>query len=163
MTRDTVEADLFGRLFLLGQHLGRYADEALVPYGVTSRQWLLLAVLARGFAGEQPTLTQAAAAYGSSRQNVKQIATQLAARGLVELLPDASDRRATRLALTDRVTELFDEPAAAAEQRTLIAGVFADLGDDEVIQLGTLVRRCIATLEREHERENENENEEPTP
>lgn len=140
-----MEADLFGKVFILAQHLGRRADAALAPAGLTSRQWLLLAVLVRGFPGTAPTLTDAAQAYGTSRQNVKQVALQLAARGYVELRADHDDRRATRLVVTARVTE-FDEPAAVAVQTDFLADAFASLDDAEVVTLHRLVDRCVASL-----------------
>lgn len=146
MNRHETEAELFGALFVLGQHLTRHADEALTPYGVTSRQWLLLAVLVRAFPGTQPTLSEAAAVYGTSRQNVKMIANQLAARRLVELRPDPADRRAVRLAVTGRVAELFDTPEASAQQQGIVGAVFAGLTSDEVATFSRLVTRCIDTL-----------------
>ncbi|MEN1976436.1 MarR family winged helix-turn-helix transcriptional regulator [Cellulomonas olei] len=146
MTRAADEAELFGTLFVLGQHLTRHTDEALTGYGVTSRQWLLLAVLVRGFPGEHPTLTRAAEVVGTSRQNVKQIALQLQRRGLVDLVPDPADRRATRLRTTPRVAELFDSPAAVAQQQGLVARVFAGLDDADLARLADLVGRCLAAL-----------------
>lgn len=146
MDRPTTEDDLLGAIFVLTQHLTRYADDALARYGVTARQWLLLAVLVRGFPGERPTLTQAASAYGTSRQNVTQVARQLAARGLVTLEPDPDDRRATRLAVTPLVARTFDAPDAAAHPRAVVAAVFADLGDDDLATLDRLVGRCLGTL-----------------
>lgn len=151
MDRARAEADLFGTLFVLDQHLARHADEGLTRYGVTSRQWLLLAVLVRAFPDEHPTLTQAADVYGTSRQNVKQIALQLARRGLVELRPDPADRRAVRLAPTTRVAELFDAPDAAAEQRALVAQVFADLDDADLERMRMLVDRCLSAIRHPRE------------
>ncbi|MCL3861167.1 MarR family winged helix-turn-helix transcriptional regulator [Actinotalea sp. K2] len=148
MDRSPVEARLFGALFVLGQHLNRYADDALERYGVTARQWLLLAVLVRGFPGERPTLSETAAAYGTSRQNVKQIALQLAARGLVELETDPRDRRATRLAVTPLVSGTFDAPEAARHQQEVVAGVFATLEDAELATFEQLIDRCLGTLNR---------------
>jgi DNA-binding MarR family transcriptional regulator len=146
MDRARLDADLFGRLFVLDQHLTRYTDEALAPYGVTSRQWLLLAALVRAFPDQHPTLSQAADTFGTSRQNVKQIALQLARRGLVELRPDPADRRATRLVATRQVAALFDTPAATAEQRTLVGRVFAGFDDEEVALLHRFVGRCLDAL-----------------
>ena len=146
MSRPIDEPELFGALFVLSGQLTRRADDALAPFGLTSRQWLLLAVLSRS---ASPTLTEAARAYGSSRQNVKQVALQLAARGYLHLLPDPADRRATRLVLTDRVA-VFDEPDVAAAQSAFIAAVFAPLSDDEVATLRSLIGRCSAHLQ-DHE------------
>ena len=87
-TRRVDEAEVFGRLFVLGQHLTRRADEALRPVGLTSKQWLLLAVLVKGFPGATPTLTEAAAVYGTSRQNVKQVMID-SLNGYLNAMPEA--------------------------------------------------------------------------
>jgi DNA-binding MarR family transcriptional regulator len=146
MSRALDESELFGGLFVLAGQLTRRADEALARFGLTSRQWLLLAVLSRS---ESPTLTEAARAYGSSRQNVKQVALQLAARGYLRMLPDPADRRSTRLVLTDRVA-VFDEPDVATAQSAFVADVFAPLADDELATLRSLVGRCSTHLQ-DHE------------
>ncbi len=144
-TRTPTEAELFGRLFVLSQHLNRRADAALQAHGITSRQWLLLAVLVRAFPGDTPTLTQAAEVYGTSRQNVKQVAQQLADRGFVELRSDPRDRRATLIALGTRATEL-DEPKTVAEQSAFLAQTFAGLTDEELLTLNGLIGRCLTPL-----------------
>ena len=149
MTRTLDEPELFGELFVLVQHLTRRADESLAAFGLTSRQWLLLAVLSR-FPGTSPTLTDAARVYGTSRQNVKQVALQLAARGYLRLEPDPADRRATRLVLTDKVA-VFDEPDVAAAQSAVIVEVFSSLRDDEVATLRSLLGRCLTSLQDDKE------------
>lgn len=139
------QAALFGSVFLLAQYLARRADQALEPLGLTTKQWLLLAVLVKRFPGERPTLSAAAAAYGSSRQNVKQIARQLEARGFLSLHPDAVDRRALRLGLTARVAE-FDAPARRAEQEAFLAEICAALDPAETGQLLGLLQRWLDAL-----------------
>lgn len=144
-SRTDLQAEVFGSLFVLMQNLTRRVDEGLEPFGLRSRQWLLLAVLARAFPGHAPTLSEAATVYGSSRQNVKQLALQLAARGYLTLEDDPDDARAVRLRLSDTVAAL-DEPAARAEQAALLDDVFAGLTPDEVRLLLRLVVRCLDHL-----------------
>jgi DNA-binding MarR family transcriptional regulator len=139
--------DVFGRVFVLVQHLSRRVDLALAPIGLTSRQWLLLAVLSRGFPGAAPTLSEAAALFGTSRQNVKQIAVQLVARGYLTLDVDPADARATRLRLTDRVAE-FDAPDAVAGQVAVLDELFACFTPEEVAVLAELTGRWIDHLQR---------------
>ena len=138
-------ADLFGKVFVLVQHLTRQTDAALAPLDLTTHQWLLLAVLTQGFAGRSPTLTEAAARYGSSRQNVKQIALGLEARGFLRLVPDPGDGRATLLEVADRIA-VFDEPATRARGESLLADATAGLSHDETLLLRDLVRRWLAGL-----------------
>lgn len=145
MTDTETKAELFGRIFVLAQHLTRRADAALGQFGITSKQWLLLAVLVTSFPGRAPTLTEAARVYGTSRQNVKQVARQLAARGFVELVPDPLDGRATRIRPTSRLAEL-DEPAAVAVQVAFLDRTFGGLGSAELSTLNSLIGRCLSTV-----------------
>jgi DNA-binding MarR family transcriptional regulator len=142
---EALRASLFGNVFVLGQHLTRRTDEALQDWGLTSRQWLLLAVLTRGFPGRAPSLSEAAQAYASSRQNVKQIALGLQARGFLRLVPDPLDARTTRLQLTQKV-RLFDTPDGQTRARALLDGVFESLTAEDISTMHDLVGRWLATL-----------------
>jgi len=140
-----LRAEIFGSVFLLAQYLARAGDEALARHGLTTKQWLLLAVLTRRFPGAHPTLTEAASVYGSSRQNVKQIARQLERRGFLRIVPDAADRRALRLALTEEA-ELFDAPAEAARLAGLLAELLAGFGGRDLHSLRDLLRRWLQVV-----------------
>ena len=102
-------------------------------------------MLTRGFPGRSPSLSEAAAAYGSSRQNVKQIALGLETRGYLRLVPDPADGRTTRLALTDKVGR-FDEPEGQARGRALLEAAFDGLASDDVLALRDAVGRWLAVL-----------------
>jgi DNA-binding MarR family transcriptional regulator len=138
-----VRAELFGSLFVLLQNLSRRTDGELERFGLTSRQWLLIAVIDTAFPEQAPTMAEAAAAYGSSRQNVAQIAQQLVARGYLRIEPDDRDRRAVRLVLTAR-RAVFDDPVVRAEQAQVLADMFGALSPSEVRVLRDLVVRCVA-------------------
>jgi DNA-binding MarR family transcriptional regulator len=138
-----VRAELFGTVFVLVQNLSRRVDVALRPLGLTSRQWLLLAVLQRNFPDRSPSLTEAAAAYGSSRQNVKRIAEQLARRGYLRLVADPADRRPTRLELTDRVNALDGNTVSQAE---FLLHSMAGLDDEQLQQLRDLALTWLEAL-----------------
>jgi DNA-binding MarR family transcriptional regulator len=147
----TARAELFANVFVLVQRLTNLTDAALSDWGLTSRQWLLLAILTRGFPDRAPSLTEAAARYGSSRQNVKQIALALEARGFLRLAPDGRDGRTTRLVLTDKV-RMFDEPEGEARGRALLADAFGSLEDADILELRSLVLRWIETLDADRAR-----------
>jgi DNA-binding MarR family transcriptional regulator len=135
-------AQLFGSAFVLVQHLGRRMDGLLTPLGVTTRQWLLLAVLSRS---DRPlSLTEAAARYGSSRQNVKSMVLGLQRTGYLRLEPDPADARTVRLHLSEAVRR-FDEPAEAAQGSAFLAEVFAGLGVDDLAALDGLMRRWLTS------------------
>ena len=140
-------AETFGSIFVVVQQLARRADRELEILDITTRQWLLLAVLTKWFPGRNPSLSEAAERYGSSRQNVKQIALGLEARGFVRLVPDPDDARATRIELTERVG-VFDEPGMVARAGAMLEDAFAGLAPDETIALRDLVRKWLAGVAR---------------
>jgi DNA-binding MarR family transcriptional regulator len=135
----------FGTVFVVAQHLDRLGDVVLAPLGLTTKQWLLLAVVQRAFAGRRPTLTEAASAYGTSRQNVKAIARGLEAAGYLRIVPDAVDRRATRLAVTDRVG-VFATPEWHAREEAFFAFAFGDLEPAEIARLADLLQHWLASV-----------------
>jgi len=139
-------AEIFGSIFVVVQHLTRRADAELAQMDLTTRQWLLLAVLTKWFPGRDASLTEAAERYGSSRQNVKQIALGLEARGYLRLVPDPADGRATRLHVADKVGD-FDRPEAVARQAAMLADVTADLTGEETLALRDLVVRWLTGLD----------------
>lgn len=138
-------AEAFASLFVLMQHISRRADSELSDLGITSRQWLLLAVLARGFPESKPSLTEAAQKYGSSRQNVKQVALGLQERGFLRLVPDDTDARTTRIELTQRIRE-FDQPEMLNRTENMLAEVFGALTPRQTNDLTRILRRWLASF-----------------
>ena len=148
MAQDDVvaaRAEVFGSVFVVAQHLTRRTDAALEPLGLTTRQWLLLAVLTKAFPDRSPSLTEAAEQFGTTRQNVKQIALALQSRGFLRLVSDPADRRATRLEVTERVA-VFDETAGRERSTALLEAAFHGLSPDDTYLLRDLARRWLAGL-----------------
>lgn len=140
-----IRAGLFGSVFVIVQHLTRTADRELADLGLTTRQWLLLAVLTKGFPDRSPSLSEAAEQYGSSRQNVKQIALGLEAGGFVRLVTDPTDARTTRIEVTERV-RVFDQPPMIERTAAMLEVVFAGLTPQETGQLHDLAQRWLGSL-----------------
>ena len=139
-----LQSELFGSAFVLVQHLGRRMDALLAPMDLTTRQWLLLAVLSK--VGRPLSLSEAAAAYGSSRQNVKEIALGLERRGFVRLEPDPADGRALLLHPTPLVARTFDAPEAQAQGADFLAGIFTGLSPTELANLHRLLLAWLRSL-----------------
>jgi DNA-binding MarR family transcriptional regulator len=140
-----VEVELFGSLFVFMQQLTRRVEQRLERFGLTSRQWLLLGVLEKAFPGYAPTISEASAVFGTSRQNVKQVAGQLERGGWLRLERDAVDGRVLRLVLTERLAE-FHDPGVRADQAAFIRTVFGGLTPRERALFLDLVTRCTANL-----------------
>jgi DNA-binding MarR family transcriptional regulator len=141
----SASASVFAQAFLLAQHLARRADRELAPLGLTTSQRLLLAVVTR-YPGKPPTLSEAAALYGTSRQNVKQVARQLESRGYLEITPDPNDARALRLHPTAAVARDFDHPQAHRRQLRFLRKLFDGLDEGDVVALEALLGRWLARL-----------------
>lgn len=139
------DVELFGSVFVWMQQLTVAVDERLKDFGLTSRQWLLLGVLDRAFSGYAPTISEATTVFGTSRQNVKQVALQLERKGWLRLVPDPSDGRVLRLELTDRLA-VFQDPDVQADHAAFVLGVFGGLSQRERKSLLQMVSKCIACL-----------------
>lgn len=135
----------FGTVFIVAHHLDLLGDVALAPLGLTTKQWLLLAVIERAFAARRPTLSEAAAAYGSSRQNVKAMARALEAAGYLRLVPDAVDGRATRLEPTTRL-DVFATPEWRARESAFFEFAFGGLDPEDVTRLADLLQHWLAAV-----------------
>jgi DNA-binding MarR family transcriptional regulator len=138
-------AAVFGQVFLVAQQLTRHADRELEPLGLTTSQWLLLAVVTR-HPGGPPSITEAAALYGTSRQNVKQVARQLEDRGYVRIETDPADARVLRLHPTAKVAASFDDPAAVRAQVRFLAQLFQGIEDADVAALEGVLGRWLSAL-----------------
>jgi DNA-binding MarR family transcriptional regulator len=142
------DIELFGSVFVFMQQLAFRAEEHLRPLGLTSRQWLLLGVIEKAFPGRPPTISEAAGVFGTSRQNVRQVVSQLERGGWLRLEPDPDDRRAIRLVPTERLA-VFDDPAVQADQAAFVLSVFGGLTPRERRALLRMVTTCISSLSPE--------------
>ncbi|MCE5189831.1 MAG: MarR family transcriptional regulator [Eubacteriales bacterium] len=119
---------VFGSLFVAANRLETLLDRAFAPYGITSKQWLLLITIQSLFR-EPPTITQAASAMGTSHQNVKQVARNLERSGFLKLEKDARDARTTRLIPTEACHAFAEDTRQAGEQ--FMREAFDGVSDDE--------------------------------
>ena len=120
---------IFGGLFVVTQRWKNIGDRYLQKENLTTVQWLLLAILVKKF-DNPPTLSQAAEAMGTSRQNVKQIALKLEKKGFLQLIAETSDNRILRLYMTKQ-SRLFWEEREEKDDLN-VAVIFTGLTDDEI-------------------------------
>jgi DNA-binding MarR family transcriptional regulator len=127
---------LFRLLLANAQEMRTRMDRLLSESGLTTQQAMLLQVLESET--EPPTMTSFAARLSMSHQNLKQIATALARKGFVEIVPDTADARVRRLQLTAHHTQLWQQrnPSDHAE----VMAWTGALGDREV-------RAAVKTLD----------------
>ncbi|RSK25968.1 MarR family transcriptional regulator [Bacillus sp. HMF5848] len=101
------EASIFGSVFLLANKLQALIDQDFAKYGLTAKQWFLMAVLGKFFS-ESATISQLASVMGSSHQNVKQLALKLEKGGWVRMEKDKHDKRITRVSLTIQTEQFWE-------------------------------------------------------
>lgn len=120
---------IFGSLFLLSNRLQVIGDKYLEKEGITTKQWLLIVMIAQ-FVDSIPTLSEVAQLMGSSRQNVKQLALRLQEKGFVSIKKDERDSRVLRLKLTEKSTVFWEERREKDEQ--FIIDIFNGLSEEEI-------------------------------
>ena len=102
--------------------LGRRFDAALKPVGLTNGQFSLLMSLNRP---EAPPMAPVANLLGMDRTTLTAALKPLERRGLLEIVPDKTDRRSRRLKLTEAGHALLAEgiPIWTREHAALDAGL----------------------------------------
>jgi DNA-binding MarR family transcriptional regulator len=130
----------FRLIVLLAQELRTLMDQLLRADGLTTQQAALITVVETIGA---PSLSQAAAALGTTHQNAKQIATALERKGFLRIDPDQSDRRVRRLLTTNKSRSYWKQRSPADYQHVL--SWFADLTEPEAETLFELLLRVERT------------------
>jgi len=133
--------EIFGMIFLLGQRWQTLGDLELASIGVTTKQWLLLITL-YVFFKDPPTLNQLTEAMGSSRQNVKQLASNLQRSGFLEIFQDTVDKRILRFRLTQKNAEIWE--ARAQRDQEYVSSLFGDASPQDIITTRTTLERLLA-------------------
>ncbi|MFG1621466.1 MarR family winged helix-turn-helix transcriptional regulator [Kribbella sp. NPDC049227] len=133
----------FRTTLMLAQKLRHEMDVRLREDGLTTQQAALItAVQAMG----KPSLAEAAAALGSTHQNVAQIVAALQRKELLQVEPDPADRRRKLLSATNHSADYWRERDAG--DFAAVADWFADLSPDELETFCELSDRVIARLDR---------------
>ena len=121
----------------------RFYDRRVAQLGVTRAQWRVIAIL-----GHNPGMKQVELA---DRLDVEPISTcriidRLEEAGLVERQRDPADRRAWRLALTEKAQPIRERLSELAEEMSLEA--FAGLSDAEIQTISAALARVRDNIAR---------------
>ena len=134
---------VFGSIFFIAQQWQKKGDKVMKEkVGITTKQWMLLVMLEKTFSGYIPTLSEAAEAFGTSRQNLKKIAESLQKKGFTMLLKDIEDSRIVRVALTGKHRPFFEGEKNEEWQQSFIEDVFRGISDSDMEVLSS----CIDTI-----------------
>jgi DNA-binding MarR family transcriptional regulator len=132
---------IFRLLIVLAQELRTLMDQRLRPDGLTTQQAALITVVdAMG----APSLSQAAAALGTTHQNARQIADALVRKGLLSIGPDEKDARVRRLRTTEQNRAYWRQRSWPDQQAVL--GWFDCLTAEEAATLFDLLLRVDAQV-----------------
>ena len=139
MDENKIKGTLFGLTFLLSQKWQTMGDRFLAPSQITTKQWLLLAAM--DTLGEKPaTLKDITEVFGTSRQNVKQIALGLEKHGFIKISRDVSDKRVLRFEITDTCRQFWSERTET--DRNYVEDLFTGLTSEEL----EITLRSMTTL-----------------
>ncbi len=146
-----MEAYIYGGIFALSNKLQLLGDK--FDSNISTKQWFLIAIIA-SFKYEAPTISMTAERMGTSRQNVKKMASILERRGFLVIVKDKEDGRIQRLELTKYCTDYFEQRMESEEK--YIENLFADF--DEEMLLGVFkgikqLEKNIMVLEKQNEEE----------
>ena len=140
---------IFRTLFFITQKWQNIVDRELSRKGgLTTKQWMLMVVLSRLFRDHLPTISETANAYGTSRQNIKRIASDLEKKGYLIIAPDPADQRIHRLVLTGKHTEVFEGEDNLKWQENFIRNLFVGLAKSEQARLSKSLFRLLKRIEQ---------------
>lgn len=120
---------ILGNLLIVANKLDKILDRELKIFDITSKQFLMSAIIDTLFE-EPPTLKKLACEMGSSHQNIKQVALKLEKKGLIEFEKDDNDRRVTRIRMSEDGYEFWESTHQKGHQFT--ESTFAGINQAEL-------------------------------
>lgn len=100
------------------------------------------AIICVNLCKESPTLNELSEIMGSSHQNVKQILLKLEKKDFIKMIPDKSDKRKQRIALTEKCMDFMNNNSAQSDE--IICRIFHDIDKDSLL---TTIRTLL-TMEK---------------
>jgi len=146
--------NIFALTFILAQRWQTQGDRLLHAHGLTTKQWLLLATIG-SLQDSAPTLGQITAAFGTSRQNVKQIALNLQKRGFLTIQQDPVDKRILRFRITPESDAFWYD--RAGEDDEFISGLFQGVPAADLHVTARVIQKLVALTEETEKQKQEEE------
>ena len=131
-----VRVRTFRLIVVLAQRLRTLMDQRLRADGLTTQQAALTTIID---AIGEPTLSQAAAALGTTHQNARQLAAALQRKGMLVIEPDPADGRVKKLRTTGRSREYWQQ--RSMDDQRYVLEWFAALSAPEARTLFELLLR----------------------
>ncbi len=143
-----IESDVIARFFQLSNKLQTTLDQGLKRDGLTIKQFFLMIVV--DSFDHEPGFSEISERFGTSRQNVKQLALKLSKHGYVSIETDPQDARFKRLALTQKAKAFWEK--RDPHDQTMLNKIFQTVPTDElIIFLDTMTKMEteLITMEKE--------------
>ena len=134
-----------GLIFLLERRLENLLDKVLAPRNLTTKQWLVLAVIEKS-KEDNLSIQDIATRLFTSHQNIKAIALNLEKRGFISLFKDERDKRVTRVAITQMCKSFWTE--RESEDRELLVELFEKLSEEELSAFPKTLTKLIKTADQ---------------
>jgi DNA-binding MarR family transcriptional regulator len=131
-----VRVRTFRLIVVLAQQLRTRMDQRLRADGLTTQQAALTTIVD---AIGEPTLSQAAAALGTTHQNARQLAAALQRKGMLVIVPDPADGRVKKLRTTIDSREYWQQ--RSTDDQRYVLEWFAGLSAAEARTLFELLLR----------------------
>lgn len=125
----TWEQHILVILFIIQQRWDYYINKRLVEDEITTKQWLMMAIIKNTF-DHDPFMQEVADTLSTTHQNIKQLAVRLESRCLLKLERDQNNQRILRLKTTENGYKYLEKKAS--EDIKTINSLFKDLNDCEV-------------------------------
>lgn len=153
MNKWEVVAEIFGAFFYIGQRWQYIFDRELAKDNLTTRQWMMLAVIGKAF-DYPPSIQDVAEKMSTTHQNVKQIAVNLEKRCFISIERCSEDRRVLRLKTTELNERFWREKDESSME--FVAGFFTGLSGAEMETLRDLLRKVTARADELYARAKNN-------
>lgn len=139
--------NIFGSLLFLAQRWTVNGDAILKDkVGITIKQWMLMVILENQFKNKKPTISETAKEFGTSRQNLKQVALSLQKKGFIDIKPDPKDFRIQRISLTGKHEPFFAGDENEQWQSQYIESLFDGLSESHISTLNIIMSRLVMNL-----------------
>lgn len=140
MQPSTIQFQILRRVMELANQLQIRGDTLYEE--MSSKQYYLLCYV-DGFGAAPPTLRELAEAMGTSHQNTRQLVNKLEQKGYLLVAPDPTDRRKTRISLTEKCAALWEKYRERQDHYT--TDLFVDIPSEQLrnllADLETVLRR----------------------
>jgi DNA-binding MarR family transcriptional regulator len=132
-------------IFLIQQRWGYIINKELIDDHITTKQWLMMIMLANAFQSP-PSMQELADAMSTTHQNVKQLATRLETRGFLTIERDPDNRRILRLKITKKCKNYWDR--RSPDDMESIINFFKTLENQEVKKLYEIMSKLEKLSEK---------------